>query len=85
MPDAFGVAFVLRAERGPRSLARLDAALTADAFDRLRDPALEELRGAIPAARCLPLLALLATRQSGHTTLEYLDMLRMSIEVAPCA
>jgi hypothetical protein len=84
MPDAFGVALVLRAERGPRSLARLDAALTTDAFDRLQDPSLEELRGAIPAARCLPLLALLATRKPGHTTLEYLDVLRMSVRVEPC-
>jgi hypothetical protein len=84
LPDAFGVALVLRADRGPRSLARLDAALTTDPFDRLQEPALEELRGAIPAARCLPLLALLASRQNGHATLEYLDVLRVSVRVAPC-
>jgi len=84
MPDAFGVALVLRAERGPRSLARLDAALTTEAFDRLPDPSLEELRGAIPAARCLPLLALLAMRNGGRTVLEYLDVLRMSVRIEPC-
>jgi len=85
IPDAFGVALVLRAERGPRSRARLDAALTTETFERMHDPALEELRGAIPAARCLPLLALLATGRSGRTTLEYLDGLRMSVEIEPCA
>jgi hypothetical protein len=84
IPDAFGVALALRAERGPRSLACLDAALTTEAFDRLQDPPLEELRDAIPAARCLPLLALLATRSSGRVVLEYLDVLRMSVRIEPC-
>jgi hypothetical protein len=85
MPDAFGVAMVLSAERGPRSLARLDAELTTLDFDRLQDPTLEDLRRAIPAARCLPLLALLASLERGQTTLEYLDVLRIAVEVDPCA
>ncbi len=84
VPDAFGVAFVLRAQRGPRSLARLDAALTGLDFDRLPDPALERVRTAIPAARCLPLLARLASLERGQTTLEYLDGLRMTVGVEPC-
>jgi hypothetical protein len=62
VPDAFGVGpGADAADRGPgRSLAS-DAALTTEAFDRLPDPSLEELRAAIPAARCLPLL-----RAAGH-------------------
>jgi len=84
LPDAFGVALLLRAEQGPRSFARLDASLTPEAFDRLHDPSLEELRGAIPAARSLPLLALLASRNGGRTVLEYLDELRMSVRIEPC-
>jgi len=85
LPDAFGVALVLCAERGPRSFARLDAALTTEPFDRLQDPSLEALRGAIPAARGLPLLALLAARDGGRTVLEYFDELRISVRIAPCA
>ncbi len=84
LPDAFGVALVLTPQRRASSSARLDAMLTADAFERMADPALEELRGAIPAARSLPLLRLLARGQAGRAILEYLDVSRVAVQVQPC-
>jgi Beta-ketoacyl synthase, N-terminal domain len=85
LPDVFGVAMVLTPLRSARSLARLDAALTDSKFDQMSDPVLEELRSAIPAARSLPLLRLLAARNTGKTILEYLDVSRVEVQVEPCA
>jgi len=84
LPDAFGVAMVLTPQRRASSSARLDAMLTDEAFDRMADPALEALRSAIPAARSLPLLRLLAQGQAGRTVLEYLDVSRVAVQVEPC-
>jgi hypothetical protein len=84
LPDAFGVAMVLTPQRRASSSARLDATLTDDAFDRMADPALEALRSAIPAARSLPLLRLLAQGQAGRAVLEYLDVSRVAVQVEPC-
>jgi hypothetical protein len=84
LPDAFGVAMVLTPQRRASSSARLDATLTDDAFDRMADPALEALRAAIPAARSLPLLRLLAQSQAGRAVLEYLDVSRVAVQVEPC-
>ena len=84
LPDAFGIALLLAAEKNERSLARLDAAMTTNDFDRLEDPALEALRSAIPAARCMPLLRRLALRQPGLVTLEYLDVSRVEVRIEPC-
>jgi hypothetical protein len=84
VPDAFGSAFVLVPEQGPASIARIEAALTDDPADTLADPLLETLRRAVPAARGLPLLQLLASRRAGHTTLDYLDVSRMRVLVEPC-
>jgi hypothetical protein len=84
IPDAFGVAMVLTPQRRASSLARTDVSLSDSCFDRLADPALEALRSAFPAARSLPLLRLLAQREPGHAILEYLDVLRVEVEVEPC-
>ena len=84
LPDAFGVAMVLTPHRRRSSSARLDATLTDDAFDRMADPALEALRSAIPAARSLPLLRLLARGQAGRAVLEYLDVSRVAVQAEPC-
>jgi hypothetical protein len=84
MPDAFGIALVLSAERSAASLARLEAALTTERYGTLEDPTLETLRRAIPAARCLPLLHRLAVREPGHAILEYLDVSRMQVRIEPC-
>jgi hypothetical protein len=85
IPDAFGVALVLTPQPGASSLARVDAALSASGFDRCADPALEALRCAFPAARSLPLLRLLAARNSGTAILEYLDVSRVEVQIQPCA
>lgn len=60
IPHAMGVGLVLTPERTARTLASLALSLTDQAPDVLADPALEGLRQAVPAARALPLLRLLA-------------------------
>jgi len=84
IPDAFGIAMVLVPSMTPQSLARLDVALTDEAFDTMREPRLEALRASIPAARGLPLLETLALRKKGRTIIEYLDIARAGVQVEPC-
>ncbi len=84
IPDALGVALVLTPARGAGSLARIEATLTDEAADTLADAPLEALRRAIPAARSLPLLRLLATGASGRAILDYLDVSRVAVRVEPC-
>jgi hypothetical protein len=85
IPDAFGVALVLAPQRRASSLARLDAALSDLSCGRFEDPDLEALRCAFPAARSLPLLRLLAARNSGRAILDYLDVSRIEVQIEPCA
>ncbi len=84
IPDEFGVGLVLAKQRGPKSLARISATLTAAPADRMADPALEQLRAAIPAARSLPLLRAIANGDSTTVIIDYLDGARLALEVAPC-
>ena len=83
--DAFGVAFVLAADRRPAAIAELTAVPTERAADRMSDPDMEALRLSIPAARSLPLLRKLALRERSRVTLDYLPHTRLDVEVAPCA
>ena len=77
IPDAFGVALVLTPQRARRLAWREStAALTDESADELTDPELEALRASIPAARCLPLLRLLARGARGRAVLDYLDVSR---------
>lgn len=85
IPDALGVAMVLAPERAPASLARIDVALSEAKADELADPALEALRIAVPAARSLPLLRLLALRRAGRVVIDYLDVARAEVQIEPCA
>jgi len=85
VPDAFGVALVLSPSPHPNSLVRIDAALTDALPDTLANPALEALRTSIPAARSLPFLLQAASRESGTAVLDYLDVARIVLNVAPCA
>jgi hypothetical protein len=85
IPDALGVAMLLTPERTPKSLARIGVALTDEAAEELQDPKLEALRSAIPAARSLPLLRLLATATNGRVVLDYLDTSRAAVQVEPCS
>ncbi|HSY08866.1 MAG TPA: beta-ketoacyl synthase chain length factor [Steroidobacteraceae bacterium] len=85
IPDAFGAAFVLAPDACRASLAKVTAVITASGGERMREAQLEELRGSIPAARSLPLLAKLARRESGRVTLDYLPHTQLALEVHPCS
>jgi hypothetical protein len=84
IPDAFGIAMVFSPERSARSIARMEVSLADGPADSLSDPGLEALRRAIPAARGLPLLRLLASRTTGDCMLDYLDVARAAVRVEPC-
>jgi Beta-ketoacyl synthase, N-terminal domain len=84
IPDALGVAMVLTPSRSPNSLAKMDLTLTGEISDTMADPELESLRTAIPAARSLPLLRLLALGAPGRVVLDYLDVSRAGVLVEPC-
>jgi hypothetical protein len=82
IPDAFGVAMVLAPAPRDTSLARLKASLGEARGESMADAALEGLRASIPAARSLPLLALLARRATGRVIIDYLDTLGLDLEVS---
>jgi hypothetical protein len=90
IPDAFGMALVLAPRGSERALAQITVALTHASADRLDNPALESLRTAIPAARGLPMLRIIALVQEEHlarqrqVVLDYLDGTRLAVSVAPC-
>ncbi|EGQ64194.1 hypothetical protein GGI1_24011, partial [Acidithiobacillus sp. GGI-221] len=46
------------------------------------DHALETLRQSIPAARCLPLLQLIARGEAGRIVLDYVNPPRLAVDVA---
>jgi hypothetical protein len=82
IPDAFGVALVLAPE--PRApVARLTATLASGQPDVMSDSALEILRTSIPAARCLPLLRILARTQTGRVAIDYFEHARIAVQVEP--
>jgi len=85
IPDAFGVALVLTPEKKPRSMARIAVTFTDEACDLMADSELEALRCAIPAARALPLLRLLAAGVGGRAILEYLDVSRVAAQIDACS
>ena len=88
IPDAFGVALVLEPVEAPagsqQPVARITVTLTAAAADPMSDSLLETMRSSTPAARSLPLLTKLARREPGSVVLDYLDNLRLSVEVSEC-
>jgi hypothetical protein len=84
IPEAFAVAMVLAPAKSDASLARITAALSAAAPACMPEQALEALRASIPAARSLPLLALLARATGGSVVLDYLPDARLALEVSPC-
>ncbi|MBK5104835.1 MAG: beta-ketoacyl synthase chain length factor [Burkholderiales bacterium] len=84
IPDAFGIALVLAPQRSERALAQICVSLTDASADHLDEPALENLRIAIPTARGLPLLRAIALRQDKRVVLDYLDSTRLAVAVTPC-
>jgi hypothetical protein len=81
----FGVGFVLSPEEGEHSLARLTIELKRGASKPtpMAEPALEDIRQGIPAARSLPLLAALARGSSETVTIEHLGGKYLAVAVAP--
>jgi hypothetical protein len=84
IPDALGVAMVFTPEHSATSIARIDLTLTDETCDSMPDLQLEALRRAIPAARSLPLLRLLALGAAGRAVLDYLDVSRAAVQIEPC-
>jgi hypothetical protein len=80
--DAFAVALVLASPSQSTRGAAIEIDTGEGEPDRVADPALESLRHGIPAARSLPLLALLAAEKRGTTILEYLDGLSLAVTVS---
>ena len=76
---------ILTPEKRASSLARIEATLTDEAGDKMADPQLEALRCAIPAARALPLLLLLAAGAGGRAVLDYLDVSRIAVQIETCS
>jgi hypothetical protein len=85
IPDALGVAMLLTSERTSKSLAHIGVTLTDESADEMPEPALEALRTAIPAARSLPMLRLLAAGIDGRVVLDYLDVSRAAVQIQPCS
>jgi hypothetical protein len=63
--------------------ALLTATLTDALAESMADARLEWLRASIPAARCLPLLSILARQEPGRAVIDYLEDQRIAIEVTP--
>jgi beta-ketoacyl synthase-like protein len=84
---ALGAAFVLAPAATPRAVAAIEVAFVPAAAGEtaMRDPALESLRTAVPAARCLPLLAALARGASETVTLGYLEAGHLRVALRPCS
>lgn len=86
-PAPFAAAFVLTPERRASSTARLELEFTPRPARPAGVPAipcLAELMHGNPAARSLPLLALLALQQSGSVETACHDDACLTIEVEPC-
>ena len=83
---AFGIALVLAPSTTDRSIAALDIAFVAQetAPTPMADHGLEALRNGIPAARSLPLLAVLARGSPETVVLDYVSGTHLRVAVAPC-
>lgn len=84
IPDNCGIALVIAPKQSEKSIAQIQVSLTHDGAFKFADTALETLRIAIPSARGLPLLQLIAKGQANSVVLDYLDDLRLRVEVKPC-
>jgi hypothetical protein len=80
--DAFAVALLLAAPSTATRGPRLEVELSRATPHAMQDAALEKLRRGIPAARALPLLALLARGAPGETVLDYLDAVTLHARVS---
>jgi hypothetical protein len=83
-PAPFAVALILSAAANDSSLARIGVRLDRGAGDACSIPALEELAAAIPAARALALLEVIALGRPATLKIGYLDPAVLRVEVSPC-
>jgi hypothetical protein len=81
IPEAMGIALVLNPCQTSAARAMLKLTLTDAAATRMSQDDLESLRQCIPVARSLPMLTLLAQVRSGSVVVDYLDALRLRIDV----
>lgn len=87
LQGGFAAALLLTRTPAPNNLAQLDIALSNDLSEgatSMDDPRLETLRNGNQAARSLPLLAAIARQCGTLVRLEYLEDLRLLIQVIPC-
>jgi hypothetical protein len=82
IPDAFAVALALASINDATCGPTITLQTGGTEADVLADPQLEALRRAIPAARSLPLLRLLAREQRGEATLDYLEGLTLTLRLS---
>jgi hypothetical protein len=81
----FGVALVLCMQATASSFASIELSLTPGAATpTTAAPGLEELRQSTPAARCLPLLEVLAKAVLGEIILSYFGDMSLHLNVTPC-
>jgi hypothetical protein len=85
IPAAMGVALVLNPRQTPAALAQLKISFSDAPATQLPQDDLEQLRQSIPVARSLPVLALLAQGRHGSVVVDYLDSLRLGIDVCDIA
>lgn len=85
VPDAFGVALVLAPQRSTQALARIAVGFTAETSARIADETLERLRQSIPAARSLTLLWAIARGGAARIVVDYLEYMRLGVDVTPCS
>lgn len=83
LPDGFGVALLIDCAAGERSIARIGVGRGDGAASRCADSRLEALRRAVPAARCLPLLEVLARGEASSLVFDQLDGFSIAVEVTP--
>jgi hypothetical protein len=83
----FGMALVLAPQATEHAVAALEVAFVPQELEASRtvDPGLEALRTGIPAARCLPLLAVLARGSRETVILEYVAGTHLRVAVTPCS
>jgi hypothetical protein len=80
--DSFAVALALAAPGSDRGTL-VEVEMGRGAPSTMQDASLEAARRGIPAARSLPLLALLANGVAGEATLDYLDAVTLRVRVTP--
>jgi len=82
IPDGFAAALVLASPSGSTHGMGITLETTREPPSTLGDAALEAVRREIPAARALPLLALIASGRPGRTVIEYLEGMSLAVTAA---